>query len=138
MAQYRAFKAVEDEEQALSHTTPGHLKPTSELEEIVTPFFATMALQAVTNEARRRLRHTMMALFAYRQARGGFPAKLTDLPPAQPTDPFLGKPMCYRTTRKAFTVYSVGQNLTDDGGMATPAKKGEHPPDIVAAFPLAR
>ncbi len=35
---------------------------------------------------------------------------------AIPIDPFSDKPLVYKRTEDGFTLYSVSENLTDDGG----------------------
>ncbi|MHC5056254.1 MAG: hypothetical protein ACYTKD_16260 [Planctomycetota bacterium] len=59
----------------------------------------------------------------FRSAKGAYPAKLDELAPElledTPPDPFTGKPFRYelRDGGRAFIVYSVGENLKDDGGV---------------------
>ncbi|MHC4248377.1 MAG: hypothetical protein ACYS9X_04550 [Planctomycetota bacterium] len=59
----------------------------------------------------------------FRSAEGRYPAKLDELAPEfvkeLPPDPFTGKPLKYelRDDGAAFIVYSVGDNLKDDGGV---------------------
>ncbi len=68
----------------------------------------------------------------YRQKHGKFTDSLSqlapDILPALPLDPFTGKDYVYRKKDKGFIVYSVGEDLKDDGGVEerTSAK-----PDIV-------
>lgn len=47
--------------------------------------------------------------------------------PALPLDPFTGKDYIYRKKEKGFIVYSVGEDLKDDGGVEEKGLK----PDIV-------
>ena len=60
----------------------------------------------------------------YRSAHGDYPASLDELAreflPEIPPDPFTGNPFVYRVTHEGegFIVYSVGPNLTDDGGVS--------------------
>jgi hypothetical protein len=49
------------------------------------------------------------------------------------TDPYTGNRMLVRASAKEFVVYSVGQNLTDDGGDLKPSLRN----DIVSAYPRA-
>ena len=62
----------------------------------------------------------VLALQDYRDAHGEYPPDLTSLPPARPalnlTDPFGGKPFVYRREGKGFVVYSLSQDLVDNGG----------------------
>ena len=61
------------------------------------------------------------ALALHRTETGRFPAKLTELAPkylkALPGDRFSGKGLLYKREGKGCVVYSVGMNLTDDGGV---------------------
>jgi len=63
----------------------------------------------------------------FRSARGRYPSKLDELAPEfldkLPPDPFTGKPFRYelRDGGASFIVYSLGENLKDDGGVKDPA-----------------
>ena len=61
-----------------------------------------------------------MALAAYRAQRSVQPVKLAVLAPRYieriPADVFTGKRLRYRTASKGYLLYSVGPNMTDDGG----------------------
>jgi len=63
----------------------------------------------------------------FRSAKGRYPAALDELSPEfldkLPPDPFTGKPFRYqlREDGASFIVYSVGENLKDDGGVKDPA-----------------
>ncbi len=61
-----------------------------------------------------------LALAAHRAEKGEYPAALADLAPgylkAVPEDLFVGKPLVYRRTADGYLLYSVGPNMTDDGG----------------------
>jgi hypothetical protein len=41
---------------------------------------------------------------------------LSQLPQPLPQDPFSGKDFVYRRTGGDYSLYSIGQNLKDDGG----------------------
>ncbi len=62
-----------------------------------------------------------IAIKRYQLAHGKLPDSLAQLVPAFipeiPTDPFNGKPLQYGQENGGFYVYSVGPDLTDDGGM---------------------
>jgi len=92
-----------------------------------TPFSAMLlpslsrAGDVVTNaEARQATAHVALASQRYRLAHGDYPEKLEDLVatflPELPVDPFTGKPLLYVNDGSRVLVYSVGENLTDDGG----------------------
>ena len=63
---------------------------------------------------------TAVAVERYRLAKGHLPESLENLVPAYmevvPTDPFDGQTLKYRTLETGFVVYSVGEDLTDEGG----------------------
>jgi hypothetical protein len=70
--------------------------------------------------AHSRATRTALALERYRLAEGHLPQSLDNLAPAYtetvPGDPFDGQDMKYRALETGFVVYSVGDDLTDDGG----------------------
>ena len=70
----------------------------------------------------------------YEIERGEFPAELADLAPGYldeiPIDRFSGEALIYQRTDEGFRIYSVGANMTDDGGLDKP-----HDGDIVVEFP---
>jgi hypothetical protein len=81
--------------------------------------------QYITAERRSRalLASATVALAAerFRRANGQWPHAIADLVaakllPAVPTDPFDGQPLRMRRLADGLVVYSVGQNLIDDGG----------------------
>ena len=61
------------------------------------------------------------ALKIYQKRTGAYPKALAELTAKKllkelPTDPFSGKPYLYKVENAEFAVYSVGDNLKDDGG----------------------
>lgn len=77
--------------------------------------------------AQCRVARTALALERYYLAQGQLPEAIADLVPAylpgMPTDPFDGQALRYRKLDRGFVVYSVGENLNDDGGQEP--EKGE-------------
>jgi len=63
---------------------------------------------------------TALAIGRYRLAEGHLPESLENLVPAYievvPKDPFDGRSLRYFTRENGFVVYSVGDDLTDEGG----------------------
>ncbi|MBN1764623.1 MAG: hypothetical protein JW860_05145 [Sedimentisphaerales bacterium] len=63
-----------------------------------------------------------LAVEQYRLARGQWPKSLSELTPnfleAVPVDPFDGKEIKYKKLDKGYMVYSVGEDMIDDEGMA--------------------
>ena len=74
-------------------------------------------VQAVT---RQRATGLILAAHEHKAETGGWPLRLDELgyrtEPALVTDPFSGKPFCYRATGEGFILYSAGVDRDDDGG----------------------
>jgi hypothetical protein len=91
------------------------------------------ALQRIfTLEVRRvalqRAAQAALAIERYRLAEGGMPLALSDLVPTYldtvPLDPFSGQTLKYRLREEVgYVVYSVGEDLTDDGGTEKDERK---------------
>ena len=72
----------------------------------------------------------IIALQRYRQDKAQYPESLNDLIVFSylkelPIDPWSDKPLIYRKTDAGFTLYSVGLNFKDDGGVAAKDKEGK-------------
>jgi hypothetical protein len=67
-----------------------------------------------------RVTQAGLAVERYRLAEGRLPQSLANLVPAYleavPVDPFNGQEMGYRVRKTGFVVYSVGEDLSNDGG----------------------
>jgi len=76
------------------------------------------------HEARLDLVQMGLVLEQYQADHGSYPDTLDAIAPqmgwSMPVDPFSGKPYHYRRTGDTFRLYSVGANLTDDGGIINP------------------
>jgi hypothetical protein len=70
-----------------------------------------------------------LAIERYRLAAGKLPDTLNDLVPdyldAVPKDPFDGNELRYKKLEVGFVVYSIGEDLIDDGGKEKPTGKKE-------------
>ena len=70
--------------------------------------------------AQLRAARTALAVERYRLAEGRLPQSLDNLVPtylsAIPDDPLDGTPLKYRLLQPGYVVYSVGEDLTDEGG----------------------
>ncbi|HKQ47094.1 MAG TPA: hypothetical protein VJZ71_03365 [Phycisphaerae bacterium] len=93
--------------------------------------------EATMNELATR---TLVAILRYRLERGALPQRLAELSPdylaAVPVDEYSGMHLKYAVDGGRFTLYSVGNNLEDDGGSSEKVKNGayfgrEGPADIV-------
>ncbi|MBS3734657.1 MAG: hypothetical protein KGY99_07000 [Phycisphaerae bacterium] len=80
---------------------------------------ATVLWQRANADGAVTLGATVLA--AYHAETGAYPDKLAALTPtylqAVPTDPFTGEPLIYKRTDAGYVLYSVGENLDDDGGI---------------------
>ncbi len=70
-----------------------------------------------------RLTRAGLALLQYKQAHGAFPQTLDVLGLQGLTDPYTDKPLPYRPEGEGFVIYSVGDDLKDNGG--TPPRPRE-------------
>jgi len=90
-----------------------------------------MVKRTVKAEAHRIAAILGLSCELFRSGVGRFPATLTELAPEfldkLPPDPFTGKPFRYRLRDggRAFIVYSVGDNLKDDGGVTKRPEKDD-------------
>lgn len=97
-------------------------------------------IHALRDEAVQALLRTEVALYRYKAEHHAYPDQLAALVPtylpAVPADPFGGRPLRYqqKSGGSGFLLYSIGNNLIDDGG--TPATNAapahEQTGDIVA------
>jgi hypothetical protein len=75
-----------------------------------------------------------LALLQYRRTQGTLPPMLEALGPEGLTDPYTGEPLLYRVAGAGFVVYSVGQDLKDNGGAPRQPKQTTDY-DLVWRFP---
>jgi hypothetical protein len=83
------------------------------------PAFERVAVRQADAEARIGTSRVAAALRQYRVTHGGYPQSLEsirDLLPEPPIDPFTGRPYLYRREGAGFVVWSVGEDLLDNGG----------------------
>ncbi len=78
--------------------------------------------------------HTAIAAERFRLDQGRFPESFDELLPGYidvvPIDPFTGKPLLLGKNEIGITIYSVSQNLEDDGGDLKIRKGKYSPPDV--------
>jgi hypothetical protein len=67
-----------------------------------------------------RAARTALAVLRFHLQKGRAPERLEELVPGYidsiPVDPFDGAPLRYKRTGDSFAVYSIGEDMTDDGG----------------------
>lgn len=73
-----------------------------------------------------RAAHLAIAAERFRREHGRLPATIAELVPGDDeqdrSDPFTGKSLCVRVTDDGVTIYSVGEDLGDDGGQLQEVK----------------
>ncbi len=121
----KVTKAVEDEAQEISKI---HF-----LTRAIIPAIAHVVVLDCRIMARLDAAHVALAVERYRMANGKLPDSFDDLVPkfleVVPKDPFDGKPLKYKKLDPGFVIYSVGDDLSDDGGKERGPKR-EKPWDI--------
>jgi hypothetical protein len=94
------------------------------LAQMLLPMLGRVHTQFVKRHASLELARVAVALKLAAQKTGRRPETLAELPPEwlpqAPVDPFTGKPFGYATAQGGWRVWSVGDDLKDDGG-----KRGE-------------
>lgn len=106
------------------------------------PFLLTGNGLQARNEAMLDLMQLGLAVEQYHAQNGAYPASLdavaSELGGSIPVDPFTGQPYLYRVSDGDYLIYSVGQNLVDDGGRDEPIHGdivwGPHPVPAPAYF----
>lgn len=92
--------------------------------------------------AQLRTARVALAVERHRLAAGKLPDVLIDLVPTYldtvPTDPFDGKDLRYEKLGVGFVVYSVDQDLRDDGGTEEPSRKTKEAPTWDVTFIVER
>jgi len=95
-------------------------QPGGILTRLLMPALGAVAEVAARAEARRGTARVGLALYAYRGRNGRLPDKLDELAPdfipALPRDPFDGQAMKSKRTEQGTVVYSIGPDMTDNGG----------------------
>jgi hypothetical protein len=106
-----------------THKAPGHFMP---------PLGRFVEIDLV-NLTRLRVARVAVAVERYRVAHGRLPDHLDELVPAvletALKDPYDGQPLRYRKLSPGFVVYSIGKDLSDDGGQERPPRKRGSKPE---------
>jgi hypothetical protein len=100
---------------------------------LVTPTWARSPDRWAQMVAYLEADETIACLEACRKEKGSYPKSLEELVPDYmpevPLDPWTGKPLIYRRTPQRYTLYAVGPNRVDDGGVTE--GRGLLEPDLV-------
>ncbi|MFC1635201.1 hypothetical protein ACFL5Z_10185 [Planctomycetota bacterium] len=93
--------------------------------------------------AKLRVARAGLAVQRYRLATGAIPDTLSQLVPAYldvvPKDPFDGNELRYKKREAGFVIYSINEDLSDDGGAEKPKKqRGKPTPNWDVTFIVER
>ncbi len=115
---------------------------------MLTPALSKSMLKPLHADTERALLDTQIAVYRYQLKHGKPPAALADLVPdylaAVPVDSMDGQPLRYRLNPDGtFTLWSVGEDLVDDGGDAAlvgraSSKRWDAGPDMVWPLPATQ
>ncbi len=96
------------------------IPPQAILTNMLMPALFRIAVVNAHHDALVRANYLALALKIYKTGRGAYPESLQDLVPGiigkLPSDPFTGRDYIYKREGEGFAVYSVADNLKDDGG----------------------
>jgi hypothetical protein len=97
---------------------------------ILAPVFNKLVTMPYRNKAEIQAAMTIIAIIRYKQENGGYPDNLEGLLNKSlikeiPLDPYSDKPLVYKKTEKGFTLYSVGPDFIDNGGIMGVDKDGK-------------
>jgi hypothetical protein len=110
--------------------------PAWSLGKMLLPALSKARLAFVRVRAVKAVLAAELALETYHAKNGAYPQNLDEVKGVfgqVPLDPFINEPVKYRRVEKGYIVYSVGENLTDDGGEGDMTGKQN---DIVGRCPL--
>ncbi len=103
----------------------------------VLPALGRAAVLAASGDARRRIARVALASLRFRVREGRLPKEGKELVPEDilyvPKDPFDGAAIRIKSTDRGLTIYSVGPNRADDGGIV--AEDLERHGDIAIRLP---
>ena len=121
-------------EQPWSNPRPQPPLPSDPLSQLILPVYGQLEFRWVRTRAESQLLQAYLLIRAMRLETGKLPESLPNLP----TDPFspTRAPLRYRRdSAEKFTLWSVGPNATDEGGIPGRQEAGKEgmPGDLVAA-----
>jgi len=110
--------------------------PPWSLAKMLAPALSHARVSFVRLKAMKAILTAEIALQIYRNENNSYPRNLEQLKgilSKTPIDPFTNEPLKYRRTENGYVVYSVNENLVDDGGEGDLARGRK---DIVGRYPL--
>ena len=134
---YRRQEAIKAIDARLQSISQAHV-----LLHLIIPALSRVAILDLRSIAQLRNARVALAIERYRLAAGKLPDALADLVPdyldSVPEDPFDGDELRYRKLEVGFVVYSIGEDLSDDGGREKPPRKAKESPNWDVTFIVAR
>ena len=94
------------------------------LTRMLAPALGQVKVKFVAATAESRVTQAGLAVLHHREKHGAYPETLAEVKMQSLTDPFSQRPLIYQPGPRGFTLYGIGEDLTDEGG--TPAKKGDN------------
>jgi len=129
-----ADKAIDNK---IKSTSPVHIL----LHQMV-PALSRISTIELRTIAYFRTARSALAVQRYRLAAGKLPDALTDIVPAYlnavPKDPFDGNELRYKKLKVGFIVYSINEELSDDGGKEKPTGKKQRGESWDVTFTVER
>ncbi len=108
----------------------------------VGPNYTKFFSDELVSISRLRTAQTVLAVQRYRLKYSKLPDKLSNLVPeflkSVPLDPFDGKELRYKKLDSGFVIYSIGEDLIDDGGQEEPKDKRQKVPHWDITFTLKK
>ena len=104
--------------------------------EILMPAVNKVFEHGYRNRAEVEATVAIVAIIRYEKEKGVYPESLIELVESGylkevPIDPFSDEPLVYRRTESGFTLYSVGLDFEDDGGLAEIKTSGRHKGEVI-------
>ena len=134
---HQRLKAVNAIDTRLQSTSQIHI-----LLHAIMPALSRITMIDLRNIAQLRTARLALAIERYRLAAGKLPDALTDLVPAYldaiPTDPFDDNELRYKKLEAGFVVYSIGEDLRDDGGKERQPRRTTESPTWDVTFIVER
>lgn len=134
---HQRLEAVKAVDARLRSTSQIHI-----LLHAIMPALARITVIDTRNIAQLRTAGVALAIERYRLAAGRLPDALADLVPAYldvvPTDPFDGNELRYKKLEAGFVVYSIGEDLSNDGGTEKPLRRTKESPNWDVTFTIER
>jgi hypothetical protein len=91
----------------------------------------TLHIKAI---AHLRAARAAVAAEQFRLDRGRLPESLSELVPdyldSIPIDPFDGQPLRFKATEQGIVIYSIDENMFDEGGEVTVTESNNRAPDV--------